>query len=867
MEDHRNITNDSQLPIETHSKGSSSYTQNYINFLLMLIFATPVLIVCFSRFFGKLKRFALQQLQQMLTKTRSKDKVGQTEEIEVEGKEIIYQMTSTIPGKVIIINIKKFYNSDGTIKRTRIGSEIDVKNLKRIFQKIGMEVDTQPTLTTKDKIEKYLNICSEEDYSAYNMLVLVVMSHGGQEKVQAEGHGEKIKLNKFVHAFQVNKSLQKKPKIYIFQCCRGKLRNTIPIPASHNLDDNCDSDETTQTTQLDDSVMIFSTIEDHVSYRFSTGSWYIDSLCEAFTQIGKSGEICQILTLANCFVRQREKQNKQNEIEKQTSEFTSHLTKSLFFNNSPDKMPITKVLESYNMDGLKPGKAIIIHINTSHDKPQTAIFKRNETASTINKLSYVLRQERKMDVEAFFVTSREEKRNILLKYADDNYINHATFMCIALMDDCVDTQNLMNEMVNLFDASSGLQGKPKIFLFYSSDACASYNGTNANERQKNESLTEPYLADSLVVIASAPAHNTSCDAKTLQCFLQQLCNAFEKYSNKEEICEFMTRLKRSNCTQRHTESQTFATCFTSRLSKNLYFPIEKVRFVDGENLESWIHCTKHSQHTDFISVPSFSLDHLPEPFKDADIVRAIVLLAGLTVKIQTFCASEARPDSHNGIPYPRYSPSQIVSRLGTGKIHSISVYPEDGEEHCRCKTCEKDQTITKAWGKVSILTAKHVVFDEVEAKSTRCFWAYDKENCTSKIFEGIGIRKTALEYDMCLFECATHQIGLLKSLKVTLESYTSLCSRVYEKFKHKPDKNLAIVVSHPHGWAKHVSIGKVVTKDKLENEDTRYTYDAHTCPGCSGAPVYVLEKKYGWWTTHLHSASITGGSISGRAWM
>ncbi|XP_059168974.1 uncharacterized protein LOC131950794 isoform X2 [Physella acuta] len=315
-----------------------------------------------------------------------------------------------------------------------------------------------------------------------------------------------------------------------------------------------------------------------------------------------------------------------------------------------------------------------------------------------------------------------------------------------------------------------------------------------------------------------------------------------------------------------------ATREIENIGENGDYEVE-VSFEGGKSLsifqQCWKKCKKRPDHNDFIPISTLRVDHLPDNFKDPDIISVIRCLSYLTVNINVLGASESRPENHNGKPYPRYSNiAPDMTRTGTGKIHTISIYPDDGDENCHCKKCKNDQIITKIWGKVFILTAMHVVFDKFEAENTTCIWGHNTESCKVANLEGVDIRKATLMNDMCLFECVTHDVDLLKKLKGTIDLYTSHCAQVYEKFKHGPDKSLIILVSHPHGCAKHVSIGKILTREKLPNEDTRYTYDAPTCNGCSGAPVYVLEKKNGWWTTHVHSGSVvTGGSISGLTWL
>ncbi|CAG5132250.1 unnamed protein product [Candidula unifasciata] len=61
---------------------------------------------------------------------------------------------------------------------------------------------------------------------------------------------------------------------------------------------------------------------------------------------------------------------------------------------------------------------------------------------------------------------------------------------------------------------------------------------------------------------------------------------------------------------------------------------------------------------------------------------------------------------------------------------------------------------------------------------------------------------------------------------------------------------LTVVVSHPHGCSKQISLGFCSYIDVMKDEWTRYTYTTATCPGSSGAPVVTISKN---WSYYVHS--------------
>ncbi|BFZ22101.1 hypothetical protein BsWGS_25140 [Bradybaena similaris] len=90
----------------------------------------------------------------------------------------------------------------------------------------------------------------------------------------------------------------------------------------------------------------------------------------------------------------------------------------------------------------------------------------------------------------------------------------------------------------------------------------------------------------------------------------------------------------------------------------------------------------------------------------------------------------------------------------------------------------------------------------------------------------------------------------------------------------QPKGNLVIVVSHPHGCGKYVSLGVYTSRQEVPddfgtNEFLReipaafYTYTAHTCPGSSGGPVFILSKEnVGRAITQIHSMFLTKRNLS-----
>ena len=66
-----------------------------------------------------------------------------------------------------------------------------------------------------------------------------------------------------------------------------------------------------------------------------------------------------------------------------------------------------------------------------------------------------------------------------------------------------------------------------------------------------------------------------------------------------------------------------------------------------------------------------------------------------------------------------------------------------------------------------------------------------------------------------------------------------LSDRLRNLFSPTRDK-YALIISHPHGRAKKITVGKVMGKLGRSDQDYCVSYRTATCPGSSGAPVFPL---------------------------
>ncbi|XP_018324424.1 caspase-3-like [Agrilus planipennis] len=177
----------------------------------------------------------------------------------------------------LLINIKTFINKD-----ERKGSEIDVKNLCSLFTQMGFKVNApnRKEWTRKDIEYAISSFKSNKRLKEYDVCIVVVMSHGNggigsDSTVIVCSNNETVETNWIVTQFDgINcRDLLGKPKIFVFQCCRGAQEYHRQKPATDG------------PSPQSDILVAYSTVPGFVSYRCKDcGSWYIYTFCKIFME-------------------------------------------------------------------------------------------------------------------------------------------------------------------------------------------------------------------------------------------------------------------------------------------------------------------------------------------------------------------------------------------------------------------------------------------------------------------------------------------------------------------------------------------------------------------------------------------------------
>ncbi|KAH9496432.1 hypothetical protein Btru_010807 [Bulinus truncatus] len=286
-------------------------------------------------------------------------------------------------------------------------------------------------------------------------------------------------------------------------------------------------------------------------------------------------------------------------------------------------------------------------------------------------------------------------------------------------------------------------------------------------------------------------------------------------------------------------------------------------------------CKKNPGHANFIPVNDFRLQHLPEVYRDAELYDLIMALVGLTVRVDVKVTSGERPQYWPGtkVRYPFYNSKSGLVRTGTAQVFGGLAYFggefADGFQHergyttCPCKQCRCSKEQNEVWWEFSVMTAAHVVFDEAEAQGTVLTLFYDSQESSVVKLDTLSVEYVSLEEDKCELVCATCDIDTSDRLLDMLKAFTDPSVALFNKFKSDRDvEKLTFLVSHPHGCSKQISVGQWVDKHQVDDDGQyKFTYNTCTCPGSSGATVYILGYTHNGSSSfhHFHSGSLKSG--------
>ncbi|KAG8233288.1 hypothetical protein J437_LFUL012223 [Ladona fulva] len=201
-----------------------------------------------------------------------------------------YNMNHAKRGIALIFNHENF--KDRLSKRS--GAEEDGRTLSYTMKHLGFDVREYKDKESSEIME-ILSQVAGENHTEHDCLLVAIMSHGEENGILfASDYAYKV--DEVWGRFKADKvpTLAGKPKIFLFQACRGKKLEKSVI--------TFDSTDSSSSRGLilpssADFLMVYSTVEGHYSWRNTTeGSWLIQDLCKELNKDARSKDMLTILT-------------------------------------------------------------------------------------------------------------------------------------------------------------------------------------------------------------------------------------------------------------------------------------------------------------------------------------------------------------------------------------------------------------------------------------------------------------------------------------------------------------------------------------------------------------------------------------------
>uniref|UniRef100_A0A3Q3WWQ6 Caspase-8 n=1 Tax=Mola mola TaxID=94237 RepID=A0A3Q3WWQ6_MOLML len=234
-------------------------------------------------------------------------------------KPVQYLLNSQPTGLCVIINNETFI-----YEKKRTGTNKDAGVLAEVFSWLGFRV-----LCCNDQTQEQIMFTGLQAAPEHgDAFVCCILSHGRENAVLGID-GKPFSIKDIIRTFKATtqSTLTGKPKMFLFQACRGREEQQGVLQKYLQTDDH----HSLSIPEEADFLVVMSTVEDYVSFRHPIdGSWFIQSLCQQLKEgCPRGDDMMTILQRMNDEVSQKEASSQPGR-RKQMPEVRFTLRKGLF---------------------------------------------------------------------------------------------------------------------------------------------------------------------------------------------------------------------------------------------------------------------------------------------------------------------------------------------------------------------------------------------------------------------------------------------------------------------------------------------------------------------------------------------------------
>nr|AWV55760.1 cysteinyl aspartate specific proteinase 3 [Eriocheir sinensis] len=247
----------------------------------------------------------------------------------VPPSESVYKALSKPRGRVLLLNYEEFYIEEDD----RNGAAKDRQMLKYLFEEMGYLVTVWVNLDKEDTKLALKSFRNSKELGKVDCAVVCVLSHGTNTDTFITYYGEEMTVGEVYDFFTDEQcpSLRGKPKLFLFNFCRGKCIETgCALDQEKSVDQDAIEIEQKRTVVpnkkdvLKDRISLFASVEGVRALRDTNGTLFVQAIVRAFASLAHSLDVEELAKKVNEHIIPR--------LQGTTTETHSVLRKRFFLN-------------------------------------------------------------------------------------------------------------------------------------------------------------------------------------------------------------------------------------------------------------------------------------------------------------------------------------------------------------------------------------------------------------------------------------------------------------------------------------------------------------------------------------------------------
>lgn len=236
---------------------------------------------------------------------------------------LTYNLNHRHRGHCVIFNQENF--DECLSLNTRTNSSLDVEFMVTLFKDLGFIVRAFVDLRLKEIKDILEDLAVDTDHTDCDAMVIVFMSHGGEDVLYARDHQFHSDLLFKPFSGDECETLVGKPKIFFIQVGAESPCGGHPLKSNMEKKDF-------HVSSLADFLICWSTVDGYYSWRnTNTGSWFIQALAHVLARDCWRDDVLSLMISAARHMMKFSSKNPVIGLKKQMPHFSSTLTKKMYF--------------------------------------------------------------------------------------------------------------------------------------------------------------------------------------------------------------------------------------------------------------------------------------------------------------------------------------------------------------------------------------------------------------------------------------------------------------------------------------------------------------------------------------------------------